>query len=249
MVLNTVLESKLVLSQFEISKELYESGLFARYEMTQGAKLFLVALANHYNPKNPDMYPSQDFLAKKLGVNERTIRRAIVQLGELGLVEYETKKVNHYKFTAKFFAEVKMSYKNGQIVRLNADKMSDKHIHEQKNNNKGGVLKFPSGQPKGIEYPKAEPVVHVRDDRTPENDFETARNFVRKLWDMKDNPVVKARFDKVLAIWGNNILPEGEMLKPVQYDIKTEGQNVRCVNESAGSGQNVRPNQSHYLLW
>jgi len=91
------------ISGFELSKVLYTCGLFGKLELTAGSKLVLWAFCTYYNPMKKTMFPSQATLAKQLGVSEKTIERAVKELKERGLIVYETKKVNHYGFSAKFW--------------------------------------------------------------------------------------------------------------------------------------------------
>ncbi len=104
------------MSQFELTKILYVSGILAECNLTPCAKLFLWALCSHYNPNNESMFPSQQTVAEKLGISEKSAQRAVKELKTLGLIDYETKKVNHYVFGAKFFELVKMSGYVGQNV-------------------------------------------------------------------------------------------------------------------------------------
>lgn len=240
MVTSTALDTKqVVLSQYEISKEIYESGLLSKYEMTAGSKLMLIGLANHYNPKKPDMYPSQKHLEAKLGVSERTIRRAAQELKQLDLIDYENKKVHHYKFTAKFFAEVKMSYQSGQIVRLKQDKMSDKQIHEHKNNNNGNLVNFPKPQTyrhdtavKGIEYKSPEQTVadyeesvKTENSKNPWNDKESAVLYIENVKPLMDKREIRERVEQIQKLWN-------------------------LQEKAVDSGQNVQSsNTSHYLLY
>ncbi len=107
---------KLNISQFELTKILYSSGMLAKIDLTPSAKLFLWALCSHYNPNNDSMFPSQQTVAQKLGISEKSAQRAVKELKTHGLIDYETKRVNHYTFGAKFFELVKMSGLGGQNV-------------------------------------------------------------------------------------------------------------------------------------
>ena len=107
---------RLNISQFELTKILYSSGMLSKIDLTASAKLFLWALCSHYNPNNETMFPSQQTVAQKLGISEKSAQRAVKELKMHGLIEYETKRVNHYTFGAKFFELVKMSGAIGQNV-------------------------------------------------------------------------------------------------------------------------------------
>ena len=113
---NNVLEFRKTVTQFELTKIIYESAFFAKIPLTPSSKLFLWALCTHYNPDNETMFPSQATVAKRLGMSEKSAERAVKELKEKGLVDYETKKVNHYKFSQKFFNLVKMSVMSRQNV-------------------------------------------------------------------------------------------------------------------------------------
>lgn len=104
------------ITQFELTKILYSSGLLAECDLTPSAKLFLWALCSHYNPNNETMFPSQQTVAKKLGISEKSAQRAVKELKTHGLIDYETRRVNHYVFGPKFFELVKMSGVTGQNV-------------------------------------------------------------------------------------------------------------------------------------
>ncbi len=104
------------ISQFELTKLLYSSGILAECGLTPSAKLFLWALCSHYNPQNKTMFPSQQTVAAKLGISEKSAQRAVKELKNHGLIDYETKRVNHYVFGPKFFELVKMSGAIGQNV-------------------------------------------------------------------------------------------------------------------------------------
>ncbi len=107
---------RLNISQFELTKILYSSGILSECNLTPSAKLFLWALCSHYNPNNETMFPSQQTVAAKLGISEKSAQRAVKELKTLKLIDYETKRVNHYVFGPKFFELVKMSGMIGQNV-------------------------------------------------------------------------------------------------------------------------------------
>ena len=106
------------ISQFELTKILYSSGILSECDLTPSAKLFLWALCSHYNPQNKTMFPAQQTVANKLGISEKSAQRAVKELKSHGLIDYETKRVNHYVFGEKFFELVKMSGMMGQNVLL-----------------------------------------------------------------------------------------------------------------------------------
>lgn len=195
-------------SQFEISKALYTSGLLQQVKLSATAKLVLIALVNHYNPKKKDMFPSQKFMANQLGISEKSAERAIKDLKAEGLVIYATKKVNHYKFTQKFFEQVKLSDKIRQNVGNDVRQIvGQTKEHEQKNNKvqfensfKGGY-KQNSYQQAGVDYQRYEPPKYEVDEKTPLSDFETAKAYLVELQPMENIPVVRKKMQDVRFHW------------------------------------------------
>lgn len=98
------------LKQLGLMKAIYFGGLLSK-DLSPTAKLVLQGLAYHYNPKKNFMFPSQKFLGEQLGMSTRSIERAIKELKTQGLIDYETKKVNFYFFTAKFWGLIEDSFK------------------------------------------------------------------------------------------------------------------------------------------
>ena len=194
-------------SQFEICKQIYTSGILNKVKLTPTSKLVLIALANHY----PKVFPSQKFIADQLGITERSVIRAIQELKNKGLILYITKNVNNYTFTNIFFEMINLSVRPGQIDTLNTDKMSDKQIKEQRNNNK--VLNFSKNEQKrpyqqtGMHYKSPEATrseiskVYKRDDKSPMNDKETALKFILELQDKINNPIIRMQVEKVKQKW------------------------------------------------
>ena len=104
------------ITQFELAKVIYTSGFLNTCNLTATAKLVLMALIQHYNANNAEMFPSQKFLAQQLGISEKSVERAIANLSEEKYIYYVTQRVNRYRFTAHFFESVKMSVMNRQNV-------------------------------------------------------------------------------------------------------------------------------------
>ena len=104
------------ITQFELAKVIYTSGFLNKCNLTATAKLVLMALIQHYNANNAEMFPSQKFLAQQLGISEKSVERAIANLSEEKYIYYVTQRVNRYRFTAYFFEAVKMSVVNRQNV-------------------------------------------------------------------------------------------------------------------------------------
>ena len=193
-------------SQFEICKQIYTSGILNKVKLTPTSKLVLIALANHY----PKVFPSQKFIADQLGITERSVIRAIQELKNKGLILYITKNVNNYTFTNIFFEMINLSVRPGQIDTLNTDKISPKQINKQKNNK---VINFSKNESKrpyqqtGMHYKSPEATraeiskVYKRDDKNPMNDYECALKFISDLSDQMDNKIIRMQVEKVKQKW------------------------------------------------
>lgn len=205
-------------SQFLISKMIYSSGILNRISLSMSAKLVLMALANHYNPQKNGMFPSQKFMADQLGISLKSVERAIKELKNANLLMYVTKKVNRYYFTAKFFAEIKMSDNFGQndgCDHRQIDAQTDKH--EQKNNrvfskksNEQPRKPFVAQQ-KGVDYQPVKLDMR-RDEQTPWNDFAVAQSYVDSLKASLHNAFVRQKVQDVCEHWNKQghklILPD-----------------------------------------
>ena len=124
-------------SQFRLTNYLLNN--LSQFEITPTAKLVLLELSVCFNPNKPDMFPKQKTLAKKIGVSERSVVRAIQELVKAGLILIESKYTNHYVFTSKIGGEWAQNKKNftpenmsddlGQNNTLKRDNLSQ-HEHE-----------------------------------------------------------------------------------------------------------------------
>ena len=110
--------------------------------LTATTKLVLMALVQHYNANNADMFPSQKFLAKQLGISEKSVERSIANLKNEEYIYYVTKKVNRYRFTAKFFEQIKMSVMNRQNVGNDVRQNVGQTNNMEKINKKDYFLNF-----------------------------------------------------------------------------------------------------------
>ena len=133
---NNVVIENLDISQFKLTTDLVKN--LSQFEITPTAKLVLLYLSSCYNPKKAEMFPKQKTIAQKIGVSERSVVRAIQELFKEGLIIFECKYTNHYKFTSKVmlhsskqlknFTSDKLAENNGQNDQLGSVKMSP---HEQ----------------------------------------------------------------------------------------------------------------------
>lgn len=86
-------------SQFTLTQYLLNN--LQQFKLTPTAKLVLLELSSFYNPKKADMFPKQKTLAKKIGISEASVIRAIQELHKEGLIISERKYTNRYKFTSR----------------------------------------------------------------------------------------------------------------------------------------------------
>lgn len=111
-------------SQFALTQNLLNN--LSQFKLTPTAKLVLLELSSFYNPKKADMFPKQKTLAKKLGISERSVVRAIQELLNESLIMVECKYTNHYKFTSRIVSQrpENMSEDLGQTGEKEADKLA-----------------------------------------------------------------------------------------------------------------------------
>ena len=112
-------------SQFALTQNLLNN--LSQFKLTPTAKLVLLELSSFYNPRKVDMFPKQKTLAKKIGISERSVVRAIQELLNEGLIMVECKYTNHYKFTSRIVSQrpENMSEDLGQNGKKEADKLSE----------------------------------------------------------------------------------------------------------------------------
>lgn len=118
-------------SQFELCKLIYTSGILNKIKLTPTSKLVLIALANHYNPDKADMFPSQEYLCRQLGISKRSVINAVNELKTKALIMYETKKVNRYVFTASFFKLINFAPEGRKNCTNKDEKIAPEQINEK----------------------------------------------------------------------------------------------------------------------
>ena len=84
-------------TQFDLTKSLLQN--LNKFEISPIAKLVLLELSSHYNPKHADIFPKQKTLALKIGCSERSVVRAIQELFKAGIILIECKHTNRYIFS------------------------------------------------------------------------------------------------------------------------------------------------------
>ena len=100
-------------SQFELSKRVLNN--LYKYDLKPIAKLVLLYLCDCYNPEYGKMFPKQSTIAKKLGVSEVSVTRAIQELHKEGLIISERKYMNSYRLGARITSEVSENKQNKMI--------------------------------------------------------------------------------------------------------------------------------------
>lgn len=120
-------------SQFELSKRVLNN--LYKYDLKPIAKLVLLYLCDCYNPEHGKMFPKQSTIAKKLGVSEVSVTRAIQELHKEGLIISERKYMNSYRLGQKIVCETSENEQNKMIDKTyQNEKQSIKmipHEHEQ----------------------------------------------------------------------------------------------------------------------
>ena len=97
-------------SQFELSKRVLNN--LYKYDLKPIAKLVLLYLCDCYNPEHGKMFPKQSTIAKKLGVSEVSVTRAIQELHKEGLIISERKYMNSYRLGQKIVCELAENEQN-----------------------------------------------------------------------------------------------------------------------------------------
>lgn len=131
-------------SQFTLTQYLLNN--LQQFKLTPTAKLVLLELSSFYNPKKADMFPKQKTLAKKIGISEASVIRAIQELHKEGLIISERKYTNRYKFTSRIlnlggmvegFSEAnKMQVENSQNATSKTCNLQAPYIEQKKEQKK-----------------------------------------------------------------------------------------------------------------
>lgn len=121
---------------FNLAQRLYTSGIAPAFELNPSQLLVLIGLASHFNPDKSVVYPSQEYLAKKLNISERSVVRAINELVKKRLiVKSKNGNNNLYAFTSIFFEAAGMSDTKCRIDIHEGDKPADKQYKSNFKNN------------------------------------------------------------------------------------------------------------------
>lgn len=120
-------------SQFELSKKVLNN--LYKYDLKPIAKLVLLFLCDCYNPEHGKMFPKQSTIAKKLGVSEISVTRAIQELHKEGLIISERKYMNSYRLGQKIAWELSENEQNKMIDKTYQNEKQPikmiSHEHEQ----------------------------------------------------------------------------------------------------------------------
>lgn len=125
-------------TQFELSKLLITSKFFTKIKLSPSARLVLTVLCAHY----PTIYPSINTIMEESGIASKTsVINSLKELSGAGFILYETKNVNHYKFTTIFFEELGIVPLRYNDWSSGGTKIGHKQITKNKNNKKENNLK------------------------------------------------------------------------------------------------------------
>lgn len=96
-------KKKLSNSQFNLTQNTIK--YLNVFDLNATAKLVLVYLTTFYNPDKKEFFPKYETIIKALGISERSVTRAMVDLYSLELVKKRRPPYSHnfYQFTDKFF--------------------------------------------------------------------------------------------------------------------------------------------------
>ena len=109
----------------------YSSGIATRFNLSNSTLIVLFALCHHYNAIRNDSFPSQNYIASKTGLSLSSIKRAIKELLEKGLIiKCRNKYGNIHKFTKKFFEQLNMTPQTAHNETIKSVKKNSP-FHEQ----------------------------------------------------------------------------------------------------------------------
>lgn len=129
------------LSNAKIMTLIYSSALGKRLNLSSSALTTLFSFAYHYNTLRNDMFPTQNYISTRTGLSLSSIKRAIKELGEKGLIlKIRTKSGNTYKFTQKFFEELNLIPTKSQIEPFRKSNMTPPKIEQLEKNNLNKTL-------------------------------------------------------------------------------------------------------------
>lgn len=144
-------------TQFELSKLIISTKFLSKNKLSPSARLVLIVLTSHY----PNIYPSLKTIQEESGIASKTsVISSLKELSKAGFIFYETKNVNHYKFTQYFFESLDIEHQWYENCKESGTKIEHKQIKKQKNNkflNKNNEKTYNNAynhQLTGINYPK-----------------------------------------------------------------------------------------------
>lgn len=112
---------------FDLNKILLNN--FFKFDLTNTCKLVLLSLVDCYNPKNKYVFPKQSTIAKKLGITEKSVKRAIKALEKLSIISKTRKFYNVYMINIKeILNKVQIDLSKVTNLHLERDKLSPANI-------------------------------------------------------------------------------------------------------------------------
>ena len=178
----------------------YVLNILSSLDLTPTAKLVLIELCDHYNPGKEDVFPSQEYISKRLGVSLRQVKDSITQLRKQNIILITKKaNLNHYYFSNTFFALI--GCENRTLKSAESAPACIEQIREQKNNRISFFQKKSAGQIEATTKLINESfnIEH----KSPMDDFETAKNWLAGLTENElKHQFIKLRADEVKKNWG-----------------------------------------------
>jgi predicted transcriptional regulator len=144
-------DKKPKINGFNLAQRLYTSGIAAAFDLNPTQILVLIGLASHFNPDKSVVFPSQEYLAKKLNISERSVVRAINELIKKRLiVKSKNGNNNLYAFTAIFFEAAGMSADTRQSDTPPNDNLTHKQYNSNYKNNTTSFFQKNTNSPNSL---------------------------------------------------------------------------------------------------
>ncbi|MGD9581329.1 MAG: helix-turn-helix domain-containing protein [Vampirovibrionia bacterium] len=132
--IDTCSQSDYFITNTKLMSLIYSSAIGERFKLSNSTLIVLFALCFHYNGNRNDSFPGQQLISSKTGLSISSIKRAIKELLQCGLIlKSRNRYGNLYKFTQKFFDELNLT---SEIAQNKSSKRFKKtpSCNEQTNN-------------------------------------------------------------------------------------------------------------------
>jgi DNA-binding transcriptional MocR family regulator len=172
------------------------------------------------------MYPKQETIADKVGISLSSVKRAIKELSQVGLIVYETKNTNKYCFTSKIFDLCNMTPTTVQNGSSASADLKLLHVHEQIKKQKKNILSFSSNL---TEFQKKYADVFQKLSKNEVEKYKSLQGFEKEHW-------LKAKRKEYFQIKSSN-----EIQKQIAQDKQSLGSPLDFKKEEAINWWNNSP--------